>query len=124
MTKYPLEVKYKVDRRIFSWSSCLPFVENSRGTLIHRPRSGATYNIHKSGPHVAVSFWCGMAVSSDGNNLTFHATPPDARIVCARCEAAAVANGLPSAEELAGHHVHIGRTIAVATCCIPKEQTK
>lgn len=43
--------------------------------------------------------------------------PPDDRILCARCEAIAVANGLPSADELAGRHVHKGGVVAVATCC-------
>lgn len=116
MTKYPLEIKENSDRRVFPWSSCATFVENSRGVLIHRPRSGNTYNIHRA-PHVAVSFWCGASVSSDGKNFTFHATPPAGKIVCARCEAAAVANGMPSADDLAEHHVHVGRTVAVVTCC-------
>lgn len=30
---------------------------------------------------------------------------------------AAVANGMPSADELSGHHVHVGRTVAIPTCC-------
>ena len=42
------------------------FIDNSRGTLIHRPRSGTTYNLHTSGPHVGIKFWCGMGVASDG----------------------------------------------------------
>lgn len=102
---------------IFHWTACLPFVENSRGTLIHRPRSGATYNIHKTGPHIGLAFWCGMHVSSGGKNLTFLAAPPEGRILCGRCEQIAVENGFPSADELAGRHVHKGRTVAVATCC-------
>lgn len=101
----------------FPWKSCAPFIDNSRGTLIHRPRSGTTYNLHTSGPHVGIKFWCGMGVASDGKNLTFLAEPPDGRILCARCEAAAVANGMPSADELSGRHVHKGSTVAVATCC-------
>lgn len=119
--------KIALDRRkssrgtgCFPWASCLPFVENSRGTLIHRPRSGTTYNLHKK-PHVGVSFWCGMAVSTSGENLTFLETPPDGKILCERCEEIAVANGLPSADELAGRHVHKGRTKAVATCCKTEE---
>lgn len=124
LLKLPLESSKSRDLRALRWSSCLPFVENSRGVLIHRPRTGATYNIHKSGPHVGIGFWCGMSVSCDGKNLTFHATPPAGRIVCARCEAAAVASGMPSADELAGHHVHIGRTITAPTCCQDSERSK
>lgn len=116
MLKLPLERTAFHVKHGFSWVSCAPFVENSRGVLIHRPRSGATYNIHRH-PHVGVTFWCGMSVSSDGKNLTFLAAPPNDRILCARCEAIAVANGLPSVDELAGRHVHKGGVVAVATCC-------
>lgn len=116
ITKLPLERPRKISANEFPWAACAPFVENSRGTLIHRPRSGSTYNIHRL-PHVSVHFWCGMASSSDGKNLTFLAAPPEGKILCARCEAIAVANGLPSADELAGRHVHVGRTVAMATCC-------
>ena len=116
-TKIELERPKKVRNGQFPWASCAPFVENSRGTLIHRPRSGSTYNLHRTGPHVGISFWCGMGVASDGKNLTFLDAPPEGRILCERCEAAAVANGLPSADELSGRHVHKGRTVAVATCC-------
>jgi hypothetical protein len=115
--KVKLERPKKIQHGQFPWESCAPFVENSRGTLIHRPRSVSTYNLHKTGQHVAIFFWCGMGVSSSCKIFTFLSTPPEGRIVCARCEAAAVANSLPSADELAGRHVHKGRTVAVATCC-------
>ena len=98
------------------WASSLPFVENSRGVLIHRPRSGMSFYIHRS-PHIGIGFWCGMHTASDGKNLTFHDAPPDGKILCERCEAAAVAAGLPSADELAGRHVHKGCTKPVITCC-------
>lgn len=116
ITKLPLERNAFEAKHGFPWASCAPFIENSRGVLIHRPRHGATYNIHRL-PHVSVHFWCGMGTSSDGKNLTFLAAPPEDKILCARCEAIAVANGLPSADELAGRHVHVGRTVAVMTCC-------
>lgn len=116
VTKLPLERRPFHTKNGFPWASCAPFIENSRGVLIHRPRHGATYNVHKY-PHVAINFWCGMTVSSDGKNLTFLAAPPEGKILCARCEAIAVANGLLSADELAGRHVHVGRTVAMATCC-------
>lgn len=118
ITRLPLErQKGKLFSGEYPWSACAPFVENSRGILIHRPRTGSTYNLHRSGPHIGVGFWCGMHTASDGKNLTFLAAPPEDRILCARCEAIAVANGLPSADELAGRHVHKGGVVAVATCC-------
>ena len=116
MLKLPLEIRPFDRNNGITWKSCLPFVKNSRGTLIHRPRSGATYNLHAN-PHNVVTFWCGMIVSSGGKNLTFLSTPPDDKILCERCEAAAVKAGMLSADELAGRHVHKGRTVAVVTCC-------
>lgn len=116
--RLPLERPKKKHDKEFPWSACAPFVENSRGVLIHRPRSGSTYNIHRAGPHIGIKFWCGMSISSDGKNITFLTSPPDGRILCERCEAIAVANGLPSADELAGRHVHKGGVVAVATCCV------
>lgn len=122
ITRLPLERPRKISANEFPWAACAPFVENSRGTLIHRPRNGSTYNIHRR-PHVSVHFWCGMGTSSDGKNLTFLAAPPEERILCARCEAIAVANGLPSADELAGRHVHKGGVVAVMTCCQSTKET-
>lgn len=117
MTKIALSRKKKIARNEYPWASCLPFVENSRGTLIHRPRRASTYNIHRSGPHIGVEFWCGMHVSTSKGNLTFLSSPADGKILCERCEAIAVLRGLPTADELAGRHVHKGKTIAVSTCC-------
>lgn len=117
MIKLPLErSKTKATPKQVPWASCAPFVENSRGQLIHRPRTGMSYFIHRN-PHIGIGFWCGMGVATDGKNLTFLASPPEGKILCEKCEAAAIANGLPSADELAGRHVHKGRTKAVRTCC-------
>lgn len=114
--RLPLEVKPFHRKNGFPWSSCPPFVENARGTLIHRPRHAATFNLHDK-PHIGINFWCGMQISTNEKNLSFLSEPPDGRIVCERCESIAVENCLPSSDELAGRHVHKGRTKAVATCC-------
>lgn len=114
--RLPLEVKQFHRENGFPWSSCAPFIENARGILIHRPRHGATFNLHKF-PHIAINFWCGMGISTSEKNINLISVPPEDRIVCERCEAAAVASGLPSADALAGRHVHKGGTKAVATCC-------
>ena len=98
------------------WSMGKPFVENSRGTLVHRLKSGSLYNIHKL-PHIGVSFWCGMSTATSSGNLTFLDVPPKDKILCERCEAIAVERGQVSADELAGFHVHKCRTKAVITCC-------
>ncbi len=122
MMKLPLETRPFDVKHGFPWTSCLPFVENSRGALIHRPRNGATYNLHDK-PHNCVTFWCGLSVSTSKKNLTFLTVPPAGKILCERCEDAAVKAGLPSADELAGRHVHKGGVVAVATCCQNRART-
>lgn len=102
--------------KILPWASCAPFVENSRGVLIHRPRSAQTIAIHRE-PHMAVHYWCGNGVAGK-RNLTFLAAPPDDKLLCEACERNAVLAGLPSAYELAGRHVHLGKIKAVQTCCV------
>lgn len=99
------------------WVSCKPFVENSRAILIHRPRQVTT---HKIGPkwaaHLGIHMWCGCVMTGT-KKFTFLDAPPTGRIVCARCEDAAVGAGLPSSSLLAGVHVHTGGVIAVTRCC-------
>lgn len=115
MMKLALEKRNPAPNQLH-WKACLPFVENKRGSLIHRPRSATTYSLHKY-PHIGIIFWCGMSVSGNSDKFDFLSAPPDDRILCERCEAMAVRNGLPNADELAKKHVHKGRTVAVATCC-------
>ncbi len=105
------------------WVSCKPFVENSRAVLIHRPRRVTTHKISERWPsHIAVHCWCGNAMTGT-KKFTFLDAPGDDRIVCARCEDAAVDAGLPSSGELAGKHVHTGGVVAVTRCCVDHEAT-
>lgn len=118
-----LEKPKQLSSKQSPWKACLPFVENSRGVLMHRPRSGSTYHLHKK-PHIAVSFWCGMTVTASDGHLTFTAEPSDGAILCERCEAIATKNGLPTADELAGRHVHKGKVVPVVTCCSTAPEAK
>ncbi len=114
-------MKRVIRANIFPWKKGKPFVENSKGQLVHRLRGGATYqNLRKA--HIGVDFWCGMATASSGDNLTFLDTPPEGKILCARCEEVAVSRGLPSADTITGHHVHIGGVQAVRACCNEGEE--
>lgn len=116
MALVELERPRQISSRQAPWKACLPFVDNQRATLIHRVRTGSTYNIHKQ-PHIAVGLWCGMAITASDNHITFLDAPPDGKILCERCEEMAVKAGLPTSDDLAGKHVHKGRTKAVITCC-------
>ena len=98
------------------WKSCLPFVENSRGVLIHRPRYVALYKIHKY-PHIAVGYWCKNGSTGD-DNFTFLSIPPEGKLVCKHCEMNAVEAGLPSTDALAGKHIHLGIVVPQQTCCM------
>ena len=111
----PKETRPEV--RGMPWSSCKPFVENSKAVLIHRPRMVAMHRIsEKYRPHLAVSMWCGNTQTGT-KKFTFLDAPPKGRIVCARCEEKATEAGLPSSTSLAGEHVHTGGVVAVAYCC-------
>lgn len=98
------------------WTACKPFLENRQAVLIHRVRYVTT---HKIGPkwkaHLGIHLWCGsITVGSD--KFTFLDEPPEGRLVCARCESAVIAAGLPASSDIAGRHVHLGGVVAVQTC--------
>lgn len=99
------------------WTSCEPFVDNAKATLIHRVRHVTTHQIdHKYKPHLAVHAWCGASFTGT-KKFTFLAEPPAGKLVCARCEEVATKRNMEPSDAIAGRHVHLGRTIAVATCC-------
>lgn len=106
--------------RPITWASCLPFVRNRIGKLVHRPRYGSTYPKKGCIPeHFAIEYHCGqICIDSAGNEkLEVIEIPNSDEIVCHRCESLALQRGLPSSEGIAGHHVHIGSTKAVKNCC-------
>ena len=117
--KLPLKRRRPFPRGLNSntvhWTSAKPFVENTRGVLIHRPREVSTHTLF-SEPHLGVTFLCGNTVSSR-NTLTFLDAPPEGKLLCDRCETMALALGMPSADSLVGRHVHRGKVVAVQTCC-------
>jgi hypothetical protein len=116
--KIKLVINSRRQRNEIPWSSCSPFVENAKAVLIHRPRYVST---HKIGPkykaHIAIGGWCGNSFTGR-KKFTFLDVPPDGKLVCARCEAAAVKAGHPPSDVLVGHHVHLGHVVPEQTCCI------
>ena len=104
------------------WTESLPFVENNRAVLIHRPKSVQLYNIHKS-PHLGVQYWCGNGAAGS-SNFTFIEQPPEGKLVCLKCDEAAVTAGHPSTHEICGRHIHMGRVVPLQVCCEFKEPTK
>lgn len=124
--KVALQQKYESsdDRyQYLNWLTSLPFLENKRAVLIHRPRAVAT--VAKSAvskyPYLIASMWCGNSMVNS-EHWTFLSAPPEEKIVCARCESMAVLNGLPSSDSLVGHHVHIGGVKAVIQCCKQEDE--
>lgn len=109
--------KHPKHRTGIPWTACEPFVENTKAVLIHRVRYVTTHKISdRWKPHLAVESWCGNS-STGTKKYTFLDKPPEGRIVCARCEDAAVKYGLPPSEHFANRHVHTGGVVAVARCC-------
>ena len=104
-------------RKGIPWTSCEPFVENTRATLIHRVRHVTTHKIgDRWKAHIAVHMWCGNSATGT-KKFTFLPEPPAGKLVCARCEEMATKRNMEPSDAIAGRHVHLGRTIAVATCC-------
>ena len=91
-----------------------PFVVSERRWLIHRPRYVHTHlDGNGKDQHSSVECWC----STVAHDYDLTDNPPRDRLLCAMCEAKAVAAGEPSAKKLAGRHVHIGRMKPVRLCC-------
>src|SRR5688500_16792740 len=86
------------------WKKSLPFADNPRGLLIHRVRSVRTICWDGEPDHGSVDYWCENGCNFEGN--IFLSEPPEDRILCARCEANAVAHGYEPAEQIVGRHVH------------------
>lgn len=108
---------------IESWTECEPFVENTRAVLIHRVRHVELHKIGDKWPaHLAVHAWCGNGYTGM-KKFTFLDDLPAGRLLCQRCEVTATANDQPSAEQLVGRHVHLGKVVAQQVCCqATKEQ--
>lgn len=102
-------------RGALPWRSCLPFVRNDKGLLVHRPRKVTTYTHHRK-PYIAVQYWCGNT-STGSKKFTFLAEPGADELLCAVCEAKATAAGQRFSDALCGRHVHTGKCVAVMTCC-------
>lgn len=104
------------DNRVGYLKRCEPFIENKYAVLIHRPAEVA-YRKAFIGGHIytCISFMCGNSARGK-DKFAFLNVVPDGRIVCARCEAAALEAGLPSSSEITGRHVCIGGVKAVSHC--------
>lgn len=112
--------KIKVQPRFWDstevWAESEPFLHNPRGYLTHRVRAVQSIVGHKGKIHFVADMWCnGTVCFKDKDQLV--STPPEGRLVCARCEAKAVEKGEMTSDQLAGQHVHKGVMRPVKTCC-------
>ena len=99
----------------FNFNQSAPFFENPQGMLIHRVRSLYRLTYKDERTWFIVDYWCanGARPEEVDDGLLFD---PGDKLVCARCEAVAVARGLKSSSELAGRHVCTGVCRPVNTC--------
>lgn len=99
------------------YDQSLPFFVGERNVLAHRVKS--LYLLSPSWanePWFIVEYWCESSGRTYDIETAIFADPGD-RILCARCEAAAVAHGEKAADKLCGRHVHIGGLRAIQFCC-------
>ena len=105
-----------INDNMFPWATCTPFVDNKRAMLIHRPRAVITFT-HMKMPYISVQAWCGNHFTGDDKFTFLDSIPDGGKLLCARCEIMATQVGLPSADELNGQHVHLGKLLVKRTCC-------
>ena len=122
--KVPLKIKperYHPESRMtcIDWIKSLPFYVNYKGLLVHRVKSAKCYLRDGEYSHTSVSFYCANSTTSKGK---FVDDPPTDRLLCERCEQVVKQMGLPSADQLTGRHVHVGKVRCKRTCC--QEQTE
>lgn len=120
------EAKEAIRRRMFGarnqpptkyWRSGLPFFNNHRGVLIHRVKEAGSHFCDGAYSHSHVRYWCNNGTGVENGELL--ADPPTDSVLCIHCERMATAAGEKSAEDLTGHHVHIGRARVERLCCLP-----
>lgn len=92
----------------------LPFYSNPRGMLTHRVRSVAEHLRDGKVSHRSVTYWCnnGCCVRAGGEFIA----EPD-RLLCQFCEFNAARHRQPTAEQLTGHHCHVGKLRVEQVCC-------
>ena len=104
------------------WNRSLPFFRASCGVLLHRVSHVLEFLRGGKVTHTAVHYLCNNT-SFIRSGSEFVADPRKAgRLVCTTCEFRAKQKRLPTADKLVGHHVHVGRLIAVQTCCCATEE--
>lgn len=110
-----------------SWTKALPFFVNKRGKMTHRVRHVDTHNYRGEFSHHSVHYLCGNVSCFGGRKNAdsyLTADPPADRLLCQGCEVVAARKQLPTADELAGRHVHRGVLVPKQTCCLaPAEPT-
>lgn len=115
MLKLPLKQKQFNRRHGTPWSSCAPFVDNDKAILLHRPKCVTVFKCGNRPSHLAVENWCGNTATGT-DKFTFLDSYDGEKLLCSRCEENATAQGMPSADELCGKHIHKGKLIAKQTC--------
>lgn len=95
----------------------LPFFKSAAGMLFHRVNSVCDYLRDGKITHSAVGYLCGnTGFIRSGHDFT---ADPSATggMVCSFCEFKAAQKKMPSADQLVGHHVHVGRLRVEQVCC-------
>jgi hypothetical protein len=114
------EPKTRAGEQLDAWASCEPFLHNENAVLIHRPRSVFRFRSPSvPNQNIIIDLWCGGTVYDRGQCWYMDYVEAN-RLLCERCELAAVRAGLLSASEIVGSHVHVGGVRAVQFCCRDK----
>ena len=95
-----------------------PFFRAQAGVLFHRVRYITDFYVGKRLRHTAVTYQCNNTSFVRAGSM-FSGNPTEQRaFVCSACEYWAKKRNKPTADQLAGKHVHVGRLVAVQLCCV------
>lgn len=82
----------------------LPYYKASKGTYVHRVRSGQSHYRDGRLSHIHVDFWCGgHGIPSDNGELLAAVKADD--VICATCEGRAIGAGMDGTPVINGRVV-------------------
>ena len=88
------------------------YVRNSNAKFIHRIKQVTEHTPKCRDLHLALKLECGNQFAGPHERFTFIWEPANGELICARCEAMAVAKGHKTSREIVGKKVALGRLYA------------
>ncbi len=101
-----------------AWPRSLPFFRANAGLLFHRV-AYVTDHLRHDGKvsHTSIHYICNNSSFIRGESEFVADPSKSGRLVCTACEFHAAMKRKPTADQIVGHHVHVGRLRVEQACC-------